>query len=101
MDACDCREGPDCVGGGPSCLSVATQFAEVSLPVRLLPYIRLGELETECCGEPAVTVRQTPGCCRGCELVVTQTVCLRIPIRYGASADAGEISVSCKKPPCR
>jgi len=85
---------------GRTCISVGTQLADVRLPVRLLPFARLGEPETECCGEPEVTVRRLQGSCRGCEVVVTQTVRMRFPVAYGADAEAGETSVTCRLPPC-
>lgn len=76
-------------------------MAEVSLPVRLQPNAAIGEISTECCGEPVVTVRQFCGSRCGCEIVITQTVCVSIPVEYGAEAQAGDPGVICRKSGCR
>ncbi len=46
-----------------------------------------------------VTLRQssTCGCTVLCELTITQSLCLKISIEYGATAQGGDISVCCKK----
>lgn len=81
---------------GTSCTGVGTQYADVSLHVRVQPYALLGEVKAACCGEPAVTVRQA---CGGCEITITQPVCIRIPVEYGAGAEAGELTVRCRCAP--
>lgn len=80
-----------------TCTSIASQYADVDIPIKLKPYAHLGEIETECCGEPVIEMRQNHGRGCGCEIVVTQKVCIRIPIEYGMAAHIGEIAASCKK----
>ncbi|MEG0830641.1 MAG: hypothetical protein RSD88_08660 [Anaerovoracaceae bacterium] len=82
-----------------TCTSVHSQCAEVSVPLELKPYATLGELETECCGEPIITLHQNQGstCSCGCELTITQSVCIRIPLEYGTKADVGETTSCCKR----
>ncbi|SHK44175.1 hypothetical protein SAMN02745243_02955 [Hespellia stercorisuis DSM 15480] len=86
-----------------TCTSVTSHYAAVSVPLKLHPYATVGELEMECCGEPVITLRPSQGTnssC-GCELTVTQTICVRIPLEYGTTADVGETSAICKsKPNC-
>lgn len=82
------------------CVSVSTQMAEVSLPVRLQPSASVGEIFTECCGEPVVTVRQFCGSRCGCEIVITQTICVSIPVEYGAEVHPGDPCVICRRPGC-
>lgn len=83
-----------------ACLRISTQMADVSLPVRLRPSAVIGEIRTECCCEPSVSVRPL-GCGRcGCEIVITQTVCISIPVEYGAEAQAGDPMVICRRTGC-
>ncbi|MEG1661383.1 MAG: hypothetical protein RR332_02610 [Clostridiales bacterium] len=82
-----------------TCTSVTSQYADVSVPLKLNPYAIVGNLVTECCGEPIVSLRscQDGNCSSGCEITITQTVCIKIPLTYGAEADSGDITVICKR----
>ena len=82
---CDDRDG---------CGTVNYQYANISIPIAVTPKTRVGEITIECCDEPSIE-------CIGCEhrhgldLVVTQKVCIKIPVRYQIEACAGEESISC------
>ena len=92
IQSCGCPED------AAACTTVSEQHADVSLPVKVKPYAVLGEVTTDCCGEPVVTVKQSCGCI-GCEITITQSLCISIPVEYGASVEAGEIAVVCKRTP--
>lgn len=82
-----------------TCTSITSQYADVSVPLKLMPYAVVGKLVTECCGEPVVALRQCQGSSTscGCEITITQVVCTRIPVEYGVEADVGDTAVICKK----
>lgn len=80
-----------------TCTSVSRQYADVCLPVKVDPFAVIGEVKTECCGEPVVTVRQGCGC-GGCEITVMQSICISIPVEYGTTIEAGKPAVNCKRP---
>lgn len=95
-----------CPGAGATCTSVGAQYADVSLPIKVKPFAAIAKVETDCCSEPAVAVRRIcEGGCTGCEMTVTQSICVKITVEYGAAAEAGETSVTCRYapggPPCR
>ncbi|MEG1687102.1 MAG: hypothetical protein RR022_02945 [Angelakisella sp.] len=86
-----------------TCTSVSAQYMDVSVPIWLRPFATVGTLKTECCSEPVLSLRScqgTNGSC-GCELTITQTICVRIPVEYDTYAEVGEPLVCCKKSqPC-
>ncbi|MEG0036222.1 MAG: hypothetical protein RR147_03815 [Oscillospiraceae bacterium] len=80
-----------------TCTSTTSQYADVSVSLKLKPYAIVGKMSTECCGEPVIALRPCgSGSCQ-CEITITQTVCVRIPIEYGTEADIGETKTNCKK----
>lgn len=92
----DCR----CECSGSTCQSTVAQFADLSLPVKLKPYALLGRASTTCCGDPVVTIKQSCSCTAGCEIIITQGICISIPVEYGTVIDPGELIVYCRKSPC-
>ncbi|MEG0614416.1 MAG: hypothetical protein RR540_01570 [Oscillospiraceae bacterium] len=87
----------DCCGFNSEniCKNVATQYADISVPISLKPYSRVGEFKTECCGEPQVSYCKSQNG-NSCEILITQTVCVRIPLEFGTCTSIGETSFSCK-----
>ena len=82
-----------------ACTRVTYQYAEVSVPVKVKPIAKVGKIETQCCGNPIITdhMKKDDDCeCKGvCELEITQTICVKIPIEYCAITDIGENKVKC------
>lgn len=80
-----------------ACTKVTYQYAEVSVPVKVKPFARVGRIETQCCGNPVITDHRKGECdCDGvCELEIAQTICVKIPIEYCAMTDIGENKVRC------
>ena len=51
---------------------------------------------TICCGDPVIhTDPQCPGSKTSCTFTVTQSLCIQIPIAFGAVIETGEASVQC------
>ncbi|MGN0115147.1 MAG: hypothetical protein ACI396_07445 [Acutalibacteraceae bacterium] len=85
---------PHCPCDNDACQKVGRQYANVSLPVELTPKTKIGKIEAKCCGEPTVCC-QTDDCSNTCKVVITQTICINIPIRYELTACTGECSIEC------
>lgn len=79
------------------CVSVASQYADITLPIRAKPCAEVLGVETDCCGEPEATVRPASGGC--CEVSFTQSVRIRIRIRYGAEVETGKPAFVCAPAP--
>ena len=91
----------DLGGGRPGCFKSVTECADVSLPVSIKPYAIMGRVHTECVGEPIIRYCHSGDSrdgCGKCEITVTQALKIKIPIEYGAVADAGRSHVKCKPP---
>ena len=85
LGGCDNRDG---------CATVNYQYANISIPVEVVPKTKVGEITIECCDEPCI---ECVGCeCKGgLDLVITQKVCIKIPVKYQIEACAKEESISC------
>ena len=91
--------GPSC-RLDENCSRIAHQQARVSVPIRLAPYVRVGEASTWCCGAPAFH----PACDRSghdrhhCAFIVSQMMCVSVPITFCVDANAGEADIECLSP---
>ena len=81
-----------------TCPAVAYQQSTVCVPVTVTPFAKTGETQTKCCG-PAVVV---PGksICDGikngeCFFTISQNICVKVPVEFGATAQIGEAYVNC------
>lgn len=87
--------GPVC-GGTTSCESVFYQKETVCVPVRVTPFAEPGTAKAVCCGEPIV---RPGGQCSGnqtsCSFTITQSLCVEIPISFGAEIETGTAVVQC------
>lgn len=84
----------------PRCSSSTYQFATVSLPITVKPSVNTGETKTFCCGEPSITPTQCTFKCSGsgkesCSFILSQHICIEVPIEFGAVACVGEPCVEC------
>lgn len=91
LDIC----GPSC-GGSKPCESVFYQKETVCVPVKVTPFAKPGIAKTTCCGIPIVN----PGAeCSGnqtsCSFTITQSICVEIPIAFGADIETGAAVVQC------
>ena len=76
------------------CVKLGHQHADVSVPIQLSPKATIGDIVLECCGEPEVKCHEDKHK-DVCEVIVTQKVCIKIPIRYQINACAGESIIKC------
>lgn len=83
-----------CGDRNDGCTTVNYQYANISVPVTVTPKTKAGEITIECCEEPTIECG-TNECGNGLDIVITQRVCIKIPIRYQIEACAGEESISC------
>lgn len=87
--------GPVC-GTEPSCENTFFQRNRVCVPVTVTPFATPGEATVTCCGQPSVDTRNTcPGTETSCTFTVTQELCIRIPISFGADVKTGTAKVQC------
>lgn len=81
-----------------SCPVVGFQKASVCVPVLVAPFAHTGTTITKCCGDPVVTSGDKP--CPGkkngvCAFTISQTICVKVPVNFGATATVGDTFVDC------
>lgn len=87
--------GPAC-GGTKPCESVFYQKESICVPVKVTPYAKPGKAKATCCGEPVVkTGEQCSGSQTYCSFIITQNLCIEIPIAFGADIETGKTVVQC------
>jgi hypothetical protein len=87
--------GPFCEEG-TACESVFYQEETVCVPVTVTPFATPGEAKAFCCGDPVVNQRAVcAGSQTSCTFTVTQTLCIEIPIAFGADIVTGSAVVNC------
>ncbi len=91
--------GPAC-GGSAGCSTTVAQYTTVCVPVTVTPHAIVGEVSTQCCGDPVVTPGRAEclgNPVRSCEFTISQTMCLQIPVAFSANAEAGEAHTQCEE----
>ncbi len=83
-----------CDDRGDGCSTVNYQYANISIPIAIRPKTRTGDITIECCEEPVIECCDSE-CENSIDLVVTQKVCIKIPIKYQIESCVGEESISC------
>ena len=86
MDEKSCQTG--------RCDKTVVQCVDVDAPVVLTPSATVGTVTVSCQGTPSVTCTTDPSG-TSCSVVMTQQVCVTIPIRYGVSLTSGEPTIAC------
>lgn len=81
-----------------TCPAVGFQKVGVCVPVTVTPFAHADDTVTKCCGEPVVVAGGTS--CAGkkngvCTFTISQTICVEVPIRFGATAAVGDTFVDC------
>jgi hypothetical protein len=88
--------GPDAIippPPGRQCTDVCYQSMDVCVAVDVTPSVRCGPAEVRCCGDPVVRPGGPPprGSKNGsCRFVVTQTICVAVPLSFTATAVADD-----------
>lgn len=85
-----------------TCPAYGYQSATVCVPVTVRPFAIVGATTTTCCGTPIVTpvVTPRPAACAGrrngtCTFLISQDICVTVPVSFGARATGGDTFVSC------
>lgn len=81
------------------CEVIAYQKADVCVPITVKPDVTTGTITTICCGTPEI--KQGSQCSGGateCSFTVTQTVCVKVPLTFGADATVGQAGIDCGEP---
>lgn len=83
-----------------SCTTVASQNATVTVPVIVKPNVKTGDINTFCCGEPKITPSPYTVICsnqqvKSCSFIITQNICIEIPIEFSAEASAACPRIEC------
>lgn len=99
--------GPVC-NGEPveeTCPAVAFVPATVCTPVTVTPFVNELPTTTFCCGDPEVTPidPERPVTCLGerngsITFLITQDICVRVPVEFGATTEVGDIFVQAGTP---
>lgn len=85
---------------GDCCDRHSFQIVDVSLPLELCPATEVGRIETECFGEPCIQCEQEP-CGSNCSIIITQSVKIRIPVKFGVKTIQGNSFIQCGEQDCR
>lgn len=81
-----------------TCPAVGYQKVSVCVPVTVTPFANAGHTKTKCCGDP--TVIPNAESCEGkkngvCSFTINQTICVEVPVEFGAKANVGDTFVNC------
>ncbi|MGN1201948.1 MAG: hypothetical protein ACI4RF_01525 [Eubacterium sp.] len=81
-----------------TCPTTGFQKASVCVPVVVTPFAHAGKTVTKCCGDPVVVSGDKP--CPGrkngtCTFTISQTICVEVPVDFGATAQVGDTFVDC------
>lgn len=81
-----------------TCPAIGYQQLNVCVPVKVTPFAKAGKTVTTCCGSPAVISGRTS--CGGtqngsCSFTISQTLCVAVPVEFGATAAVEETFVDC------
>ena len=78
------------------CTKSVEKEARIQARVKVFPETEAGKVEFECIGEP----RREP--CKGtqcpeCDFIISQMICLKIPIKFSVDAAVVETGIVCDK----
>jgi len=81
-----------------NCTVIAHKKANISVPITVKPRVKTKEANTFCVGEPVV-LKKTLECKNqhnpSCSFVLSQNVCIEIPVEIAADAIVREASIDC------
>ena len=100
MSDCNCNEliAADQEDKDKNCPAKGFQKADVCVQVTVTPFAKAETPKTTCCGDPVVTSGDKP--CAGrkngeCKFTIKQTICVEVPVVFGAKATVGDTFVDC------
>ena len=81
------------------CIALTYQSAAVSVPIIVRPKVSTGNINTFCCGEPSIKPSPYKIICSqsggSCSFILTQSICIEIPIEFSAEAAASCPYIEC------
>ena len=80
---------------------IAYKKANVSVPITIKPKVDTKDAITFCYGDPVLRKRtcNCRNCCRShCNFVLSQNICIEIPVEISADAIVKEACISCNVP---
>ena len=76
----------------------STCFDQYSqLPIEIKPKAIVGDIKVECCGNPVI---KRKGKCDSCDIVISQKVSVKIPLRYTVTAKVDPENINCGDAKC-
>ena len=81
-----------------TCPAVGYQRIGLCVPVTVTPFVHPKATKTKCCGSPKIKSDQMtcPGKKNGvCTFTISQTICIEVPVDFGATATVDDIYVDC------
>ncbi|MEG0874911.1 MAG: hypothetical protein RSB05_03350 [Clostridiales bacterium] len=84
-----------CEKENSTCLNKTAHYAEIGLPLNIIPYATVKKVSTQCCGEPIIAPFSSQSPC-GCDIFITQALCIRVEVEYGSTVNQGDATVNCK-----
>ena len=83
------------------CTALTYQSAAVSVPISVRPKVSTGNITMFCCGEPIIIPSPYKIICGSksgdCNFILTQNICIEIPIEFSAEAFTGCPYIDCKE----
>jgi len=85
-----------------TCDAVGHKMVDISIPVSVTPFARVGTITTRCCGEPTITpgINVPSGPSTNCDFTISQRICVEVPVEFGATVTPGEEHVECTGEGC-
>jgi hypothetical protein len=81
-----------------TCPAIGYQSFSICAPVEVRPFAIAGEARTSCCEQPVIKPGRDvcPGEINGaCYFTISQTICVEVPVEFGAETIVGDASVEC------
>ena len=80
-----------------TCPATGYQSTDVCVAVTVTPYAQVGTPVATCCGKPVITAGRTCGGTKkgSCTFTMTQTLCVAVPVTFGATAVVDDPYVDC------
>lgn len=79
------------------CFRTCQQFADIDVPIEIKPKAIVGKIKVECCGNPVIKHK---GKCDSCDIVISQKISVKIPIKYVVAVKVDEARVDCGDAKC-
>ncbi len=84
-----------------NCSSIIEKFLTICLPVTTTPSVNIGTIQTECCGNPIISLKNPGSCCNDvndgcCKFTIVQKMKIEIPVTFNATTSVDNLFVDCE-----